>query len=104
MYPANADYTFVLRSDLSRTGKTDRADRARRCAEVRRAQRPGRNVVAIVQRSVQRIIAVQNRDSAEAGRWLRARTGERIALSDDGRDRRVPTARQVFRALRNHRE
>ena len=86
MHPADADHTFVLRADLGGAGETDRAGRAGRCAAVRGAQRSGRNFVARVQRSVQRIVAVQNRDSAEAGRRLRPRTCQRVALSDDGRD------------------
>ena len=64
---------------------------------------PGETSSLVVQRSVQRIVTVQNRDSAEAGRWLRTRTCERVALSDDGRDRRVSAARQVLGALWNYR-
>ena len=55
--------------------------------QFRGACRSRRNIVARVQRPVQRIVAVQNRDSAGAGRWLRPRTGQRLALSDDRRDR-----------------
>ncbi len=88
--------------DFGGAGEADRASQSGRRETFRRAQRSRRNLVTFFQRSVQRIGAVQNRDPAEAGRWLRARTGERVALSDDRRDRRVPAARQVFRALRNY--